>query len=226
MGTSTPQGPTWACNVALGVAAAAVLAWPQQTELGHLGPRHGFRATEVAAEEPRGAMQELLAAEALRRMPELGEEGADCLASVIVQESSDADLDPLLVFAIIEVESSWEPEAVSNRGARGLMQLRPSTLESEARSGGLGLGDPQDPVLNVRAGIRYFRRMVKSFGNTDLALVAYNAGPTRLSSYLRAVGEVPDVLLAYPRRVHREERRLRQDLGMPAEEILAANTRR
>jgi soluble lytic murein transglycosylase-like protein len=210
-----------ACVVALGVAA-----WPRS--LGHDSPlvARVLRGEEPIKLVPRDEAQERLAAEALRRMPELGEEGAGCLAAVIVEEASDAGLDPLLVFAIIEVESGWEPDAVSQRGAHGLMQLRPGTLEGEARDGRLAMGDPHDPVLNIRAGVRYFRRMVRVFGNPDLALVAYNTGPTRLSSYLRAVGEVPDSLLSYARRVRREERRLRRDLGVAGDEILAANVRR
>jgi len=226
VGASITQGRTWLQRLSAGLIVAAGLGWPLVTDIGAPAPRRSFHAPEVVAESPRDGIEERLAAEALRRMPELGEEGAACLASVIVEEASAAGLDPVLVFAIIEVESSWEPEAVSHRGALGLMQLRPGTLESEARDGGFALGDAQDPVLNVRAGVRYFRRMMRAFGNTDLALVAYNAGPTRLSSYLRAVGEVPDVLLSYPRRVRREERRLREDLHMPAQEVLATNVRR
>jgi len=227
VGTSNEGVRVMARCVLACAAALAAAGWPYSAG-SDAPPPPGIARTEAAPAPSAGrdSTEDRLAAVALRRMPELGEEGANCLAAVIVEEANAAGLDPLLVFAIIEVESSWEPEAVSDRGARGLMQLRPGTLESEARESRLGAGDPHDPVLNVRAGIRYFRRMVRYFGDTDLALVAYNAGPTRLSSYLRAVGEVPESLLGYPRRVHREERRLRRDLGMPVDEVLAANDRR
>ncbi len=227
MGTS--GGRKWAFirGIAAGACAVGLVAWPSA-----ISPSSLTFFTDSPAEKevepvaPRSAIETRLAAEAMRRMPELGEEGAGCLAAVIVEEAASADLDPVLVFAIIEVESAWVQGAVSERGARGLMQLRPGTLESEAREAGLEQGDPHDPVLNVRTGVRYFRRMVRAFGNPDLALVAYNTGPTRLSSYLRAVGEVPDSLWTYARRVRREERRLRQALGAPGEAVLAANLRR
>lgn len=224
MDTSTGTRRLLVRCVALGIVAVAAGAWPRSLGKGDSALSPKLRAEPQAPSLPRDAMQERLAAEALRRMPELGAEGADCLASVVIEEASNAGLDPLFVFAIIEVESGWEPDAVSGRGARGLMQLRPGTLESEAREGSLTMGDPRDPVLNIRAGVRYFHRMLRSFGNADLALVAYNTGPTRLSSYIRAVGEVPRSFFGYVRRVRREEQRLRTDFGMP--EMLAANVHR
>ena len=227
---STSMGKLRALGRLLGAfaVATAFVAWPRPTgQDAPLAARiREVRGEEIALLAPRNVAQERLAAEALRRMPALGEEGAGCLAAVIGEEASAAGLDPLLVFAIIEVESGWEPEAVSQRGARGLMQLRPGTFEGEAREGRIDVGDPHDPVLNVRAGVRYFHRLLRAFGNADLALVAYNTGPTRLSSYLRAVGEVPDSLLGYVRRVRREERRLRRDLGVPEDDILAVNVNR
>jgi soluble lytic murein transglycosylase-like protein len=125
-------------------------------------------------------------------------------------------LDPVLVLAIIEVESSWDPDAVSERDARGLMQLRRSALEGEARGGRLPSADPHDPLVNVRAGIRYYARLLRRFRDADLALVAYNAGPNRLSGYLRAEAGLPQRFWDYPLRVRREERRLRQRLASPA----------
>jgi soluble lytic murein transglycosylase-like protein len=167
-------------------------------------------------------MRAFMVAELAERVPELGEPGPAGVAAAILEEAAAARLDPVLVMAIIEVESGWDPGAVSQRGARGLMQLRPATLASEAREGGFDAGDPHDPLVNVRAGIRYFARMVRQFGDDDLALVAYNAGPTRLASYVQAVGEVPDHLLAYARRVRREERLLRRAMGPAGQPVLAS----
>ena len=88
------------------------------------------------------------------------------------------------------------------------MQLRPSTLRHEAERSQLDGEDPNDPVLNVRAGVRYFRRLVRAFGSTDLALMAYNAGPNRILRYLEEDGEVPDRFLVYPKKVAGELKRL------------------
>jgi soluble lytic murein transglycosylase-like protein len=137
------------------------------------------------------------------------------LARAVSQEAAATGLDPALVLAVIEVESAWDPDAVSSRDARGLMQLRRQALEGEARGLGLGSGDAHDPLVNVRSGIRYLARLLARFGDAELALVAYNAGPNRLAGYLRAEAGVPERFWEYPRRVQREERRLRARLATP-----------
>ncbi len=162
-----------------------------------------------------------LAAQVLERMPSLKVEGASRLASVVRGEAESVGLDPVLVMAVIGVESGWEPSAVSQRGARGLMQLRRLALESEEREAGLPPGDVHDPVHNVRMGVRYLARMVEVFDDVDLALVAYNSGPTRLASHLNATDEVPDFMWSYPRKVRREERRIRREM-LRSPVILAA----
>ena len=79
-------------------------------------------------------------------------------------------VDPLLVHAVISVESRYRPDAVSRAGAQGLMQLMPGTARM------LGVADPFDPRANVEGGVAYLRRLADEFG-TVLALAAYNAGP-------------------------------------------------
>jgi len=153
-----------------------------------------------------------LAAHVLERMPSLEVNAASELASTVRQESESVGLDPVLVLAVIGVESGWEPSAVSERGARGLMQLRPLALQTEEREAGLPPGDVHDPIHNVRMGVRYLARMVALFQDVDLALVAYNSGPTRTLSSLLAVEDIPDSMRAYARKVRREERRIRTEL--------------
>ncbi|GEM_PF-1182430 len=80
-----------------------------------------------------------------------------------------------LVKAMIMVESRFDARAVSDSGARGLMQLMPETAES------LGVKDCFDPEQNINAGVRYFKNLKAQFnGNIILALAAYNAGPSRV----------------------------------------------
>jgi soluble lytic murein transglycosylase-like protein len=143
-------------------------------------------------------------------MPGLPESDRTRLADVIYDEAKAASLDPLFVLAVIAVESGFDHGAESDRGARGLMQLRPETLRREAARSRLKGEDPDDPILNVRAGVRYFRRLVRAFGSTDLALMAYNAGPNRILRYLEEEGEVPDRFLVYPQKVAGELQRLQR----------------
>ncbi|HUK66800.1 MAG TPA: transglycosylase SLT domain-containing protein [Anaeromyxobacteraceae bacterium] len=147
---------------------------------------------------------------------DLPEAACSVLALAIHEESRQAQLDPLLVLAVIEVESSWDVRAISGRGACGLMQLRRLAFESEARRAFFAGADRLEPVDNVRAGIRYLGRLRRSFRDPDLALIAFNAGPTRVRAHLREEGQVPERLRTYPRRVRRTERALRKALALEA----------
>lgn len=87
-------------------------------------------------------------------------------------------LDPALVKAIIHAESRFDPQAVSPKGAIGLMQIDPVTAKE------LGINDPFDPKKNIEGGVRYLKELLKTFdGDTRLALAAYNAGPNRVYQY-------------------------------------------
>jgi soluble lytic murein transglycosylase-like protein len=84
-------------------------------------------------------------------------------------------LDPALVKAVIHAESQFDPEAISPKGAIGLMQLHPITARE------LGVKDPFNPKYNIDGGVRYLRDLLKNFeGDQHLALAAYNAGPARV----------------------------------------------
>ena len=155
------------------------------------------------------------------RAAELGE-ACSAVAHAVAEEAKVARLDPVLVLAVIGVESGWDPDAVSSRDARGLMQLRGPAIEGEARGGRLTSSDPKDPQVNVRAGVRYLGHLFQRFQDKELALVAYNAGPHRLATYLRAEEGVPERFWDYPRRVRLEEKRLRAALKSPTTLVAAA----
>jgi soluble lytic murein transglycosylase-like protein len=144
------------------------------------------------------------------RMPGLDPALHEDLARAILAETETARIDPLMVLAVIQVESAFDPAAVSAAGAVGLMQLLPSTLQREAEGLGLSEGDSGDPVANVRAGVRYLRRCLDSYPDQELALMAYNAGPNRLYGWIQAGGPVPAEVTGYARKVQAELRRLRR----------------
>jgi soluble lytic murein transglycosylase-like protein len=85
--------------------------------------------------------------------------------------AADTGFQLSMLVAVAEVESRFEPTARSSADARGLLQVLPSTAAS------LRL-DPDDPASNVLAGARYLKLLLDRFQSTDLALAAYNAGPT------------------------------------------------
>ncbi len=88
------------------------------------------------------------------------------------------DVDPLLVRAVIKVESNFDPTAVSQNGAKGLMQINPITARH------LGLNDVFDIGDNIEGGVRYLRYLLERYGwNLHMALASYNAGPANIRRY-------------------------------------------
>jgi hypothetical protein len=90
--------------------------------------------------------------------------------------AAEEGVDPTLLMRMMMQESGGRANAVSPKGARGLMQLMPGTAEM------LGV-NPDDPEQNVRGGARYLRMMLDEFGTVPLALAAYNAGPGKVRKY-------------------------------------------
>ena len=98
--------------------------------------------------------------------------------SLIAEAAAQYRLDGLLLAAVVEAESGYDPGAVSPRGALGLMQLMPATAAH------YGAAEPADPRANVRAGARYLRDLLRRFDDDlELALAAYNAGPANVTRY-------------------------------------------
>ncbi|CAN5670169.1 hypothetical protein BH18ACI5_BH18ACI5_07180 [soil metagenome] len=89
---------------------------------------------------------------------------------IIASMSEAHGVDPMLVRALIQVESNYRPKAKSNKGAMGLMQLMPATAREYK------LRNPYDPTANIGAGVKHLKSLIDRMGAVELALAAYNAG--------------------------------------------------
>lgn len=102
------------------------------------------------------------------------------IEAIVERQAAQHAINPDLVRAVIQVESAWNPRAVSSKGAMGLMQLMPATARE------LGVTDPFDPAQNIRGGVKYLKQLLERYdGNAELALAAYNAGPGAVDRYGR-----------------------------------------
>lgn len=114
--------------------------------------------------------------------------------SIATEKAAKYNLDPQLVKAVIKAESNWNPNAVSPKGARGLMQLMPSTAYE------LGVYNSFDPEENIDGGTRYLSYLIEKFnGDLNLAVAAYNAGPARVEK-TKSIPAIPETV-QYVKRV-------------------------
>ncbi len=129
---------------------------------------------------------------------------------LIEQEAERYDLDPLLVVAVIRTESGFSPTARSRVGARGLMQLMPTTAEWAARRASVraySIDRIEEPAVNVRLGCWYLSYLERQFpGELEAVLAAYNAGQGNVARWRKQ----PDAIAAaFPETRHYVKRGLR-----------------
>ena len=174
----------------LALAAAATLApLPVRADIAVLANGHTMKVTGVRQEQgmvwlalkdggeialPAGDVRGVVADEVLDEVLEeiaAAPAGSD-ITALATAAARRHGLDPALVLAVVKVESAFQPQAVSPKGAQGLMQLMPPTARD------LGVEDAFDPEQNLDGGARYLRQLLIRYkGDVKRALAAYNAGP-------------------------------------------------
>jgi Transglycosylase SLT domain len=116
------------------------------------------------------------------------------LAEVIYEEATRHNQDPKFIVAFIAIESSFKNWSVSERGAKGLMQIMPYVAQSLAQEMGIEWGGDRtlfNPFLNTRMGIYYLSRLLLDFEDLGIALTAYNYGPTYVKSLIEKKQQIP-----------------------------------
>ena len=100
--------------------------------------------------------------------------------------ANEYNVDEYLIYAIIKAESNFEPDAVSHRGAKGLMQLMYSTAEDIAKRINVNLNEDNilEPDININLGTKYISMLIQKYNNTNLALAAYNAGSGNVDGWI------------------------------------------
>ena len=125
---------------------------------------------EVPYEEPKAEAEPATADASIPRVDPSLLEGTP-YGEIIAAMSQAHGVDPMLVRALIQVESNYRPRAKSNKGAMGLMQLMPSTARQYK------VRNPYDPTANIGAGVKHLKGLIDRMdGAIDMALAAYNAG--------------------------------------------------
>jgi soluble lytic murein transglycosylase-like protein len=172
-----------------------ILLLPGLVATGYI-PRHyqtiepilSLQTQAIEKPRPRELVKIFSIVEANR--PDLLEREAWELAEVILTESSKYKLDPILILAVIDVESKFQFGAISPAGARGIMQIMPATgkflvktvreLAQEIKAEQFTPEHLDNPIVNIKLGTYYLHDLRKSFQNVNKALIAYNLGPTEL----------------------------------------------
>lgn len=145
------------------------------------------------------------------------EEKMKALANSVYKESQEYDIDYRLVLAVVKVESNFNNEAISRRGARGLMQIKPSSAKSIARESGVevkGAKCLHEPEKNIKIGVSYLSKLQGMFDNMVSALHAYNAGPGKVK---KADPENGAKTTAFTRKVMNEYQQIIEVLPDPEE---------
>ncbi|MGD0775623.1 MAG: lytic transglycosylase domain-containing protein [Candidatus Solibacter sp.] len=189
---ASPDGPAAAAQTADKTAPAAAKP-PETFQSAMAKQRAAVAAQRAAIATQRAAVRQQMQTAVEWQLTTPGGEGpaADCdpiadpeLAPLIDSAAKQHQVEPKVLRGMIEQESGFRPCAISPKGAKGLMQLMPATIEQ------FKVDDVFDPQQNIEAGATYLQQLLEKYkGDLKLALAAYNAGPGSVDK----TGGIPDI---------------------------------
>jgi len=151
----------------------------------------GFLSTEHQRRED--AIREIIGV--MERYPTgLANVTKEELAEVIYEEANRRNQDPKFILALIAVESEFYNWSVSEKGAKGMMQIMPYVAQPLAQELGIEWSGDRtlfNPYLNIRIGIYYLSQLILDFKDPEVALTAYNYGPTYVKNLLEKKESIP-----------------------------------
>jgi soluble lytic murein transglycosylase-like protein len=137
--------------------------------------------------KPANKTYQVVIAEREIFVPLKGKKESGSYDKLIVEHSRTHGMDPSLIKAVVKAESDFNPNAVSNKGAQGLMQLMPGTARL------MNVDNPFDPDENIKGGTKYLKQLDDTFqGNLELVLAAYNAGPQKVIQHNMTVPPIEE----------------------------------
>ncbi len=178
----------------------------QQTEVGKSNSSLSSSGYEKKAATPHSPSVGEIVAVFSSFQSNLSSQIKETVATTLLEVSRQNNLDPWLILAIIQVESTFSHRARSSVGALGLMQIRPFVGKAVALELGMRWNSKEilyDPSKNILIGVHFFHKLYQRFGDLDTALTAYNYGPTYVRKVLNKGGTLPE---NYSRKVRKAYR--------------------
>jgi soluble lytic murein transglycosylase-like protein len=183
----------WAVGFCAKIGFIAVLFIPPLVALKYVAPQPAKSGVQIAQRVDKPQPRELVTIYSIVKShrPGIADKEAWKVSTAILDESARRNLDPMLVLAVIKVESGFRNQAVSPVGARGIMQIMPETgkylSEELLRVDGFETRafmphHLDDPVINIKLGVYYLDGLKRQFRNLSLALLAYNLGPGEMQN--------------------------------------------
>ena len=154
------------------------------------------------------------------KMPFTSHEKVKAIANSVYEESQKYAIDYRLILAVMKVESNFKNEAISSKGARGLLQVKPSLAKYIAKDTGMGVEEVtslslHEPEKNIKIGVNYLSKLIDMFDNLTSALHAYNVGPSKIKK-VGSLSTAPST--GFTRKVMNEYQQIIEVLPYPEKE--------